>query len=373
MKKLKLFVVMSFLLISISDASAEIPPQVSVAVFDGAVPVIYTDKNGNPSGFFSDFLYYIFEKNSIEVDFIQGLSFQEAFLATASGKIDIMPAMKYSKARAEFYDFNEEAFIVSWSQIFVTPDSDIKTVFDLKDQKVALMSNDQNGKHFIKLMHDFDIPFTPVFYNSLAEMSDELFKHNVNALVAFNFYMKSNTRLKATEIVFSPERVLVAVKKGTNKDILKLIDRELVALKSDENSIYYKLIDKWLAASIVPSWVYVILTVSSVAVLIILLFLLLLKIQVEKFKKKLIESEEVYKAIFDSANDSIFLIKINNNLKSASYADINKTACERFGYTRKEFLSMSPYKITDESEKNKYLTLNKKIHSTGNAVFQSIF
>ena len=364
---------MSFLLISISGAFAEIPPQVSVAVFDGANPVIYTDKNGKPAGFFYDFLSYIFGKNDIKVDFIQGLSFQEAFLATAAGKIDIMPAMKYSNARAEFYDFNEEAFVVSWSQVFVTPDSDIKTVFDLKDKRVALMSSDQNGKHFIKLMHDFDIPFTPVFYNSLAEMSDDLFENYINALVAFNFYMKSNTRLKATEIVFSPERVLVAVKKGTNKDILNLIDRELSALKSDENSFYYKLIDKWLAAYRVPSWVYVTLAASAVAVFIILLFLFLLKTQVEIIKKKLIKSEEVYKAIFDRANDSIFLIKINTNLESASYADINKTACERFGYTRKEFLSMSPYNIAEEIEKSKILTLSKKIRNNGNAVFQSIF
>ncbi len=43
-----------------------------------------------------------------------------------SGEISLLPAIKYSKQRAEYFDFNKEAFIVSWSQVFTDPDSTIE-------------------------------------------------------------------------------------------------------------------------------------------------------------------------------------------------------------------------------------------------------
>ncbi len=99
------------------------------------------------------------------------------------------------------------------------------------------MNNDQNGRNFIKLMHDFDIPFNPVFYDNLDEMSNALFDGNVDAIIAFNIYAKSNHKLKATEIIFAPTRTLVGTKKGTNKEILDLIDREILKLKNNDSSV----------------------------------------------------------------------------------------------------------------------------------------
>ena len=378
MKKIPVsqYLLVMFLLIFFTrQISAEIPEYITVAVFEGANPIAFIDESGKAAGFFPEILNYIFEKNDIAVEYVHGSSFQESYLKTMSGEIDIFPGIKYSKNRTKYFDFNKESFIVSWSQVFVDPDSSVETVFDLKNKKVALINSDQNGKNFIKLMDDFGIPFVPVFYDNFDSINIELAEKRIDALVSYNFYMKNNNRVKATEILFSPARSLIAVKKGEHAELLDIIDRDLKILKEDNNSLYYKLLEKWLfieSYNVIPSWIYLILVFAAAAVVVTVLFILVLRIQVKIVKKKLAESEEVYKAIFDSANDSIFLMRVRLG-PEGGFTDVNKTACEKFGYTVDEMHDVSPVNITAESERAKIPHLKDRILNEGNAVFQSVY
>ena len=369
------YIIISFQFFFGHSAFAELPEHISIAVFDGADPVAFTDDKGHPAGFFPELLEHIFKENNINIEYYQRISFQEAYTRVLSGEISLLPALKFSKQRAEYFDFNKEAFIVSWSQVFTAPDSSIETVFDLKDRKVALMNNDQNGRNFINLMHGFDIPFYPVFYGNLNEMSNSLLNGNVDAIIAFNFYAKSNHKLRATEIIFSPARALVVTKKGTNKEILDLIDRELIKLKDIDNSIYYRLLDKWLLAesySVIPSWIYIVLTASAAVTAVTVLFIFLLRIRVKHVKKQLNESEEVYKAFFENANDSIFLMQVRRGEYGAFY-DVNKTACDRFGFSRRELLTISPVDITADENKSRIPWVKEQLLTKGHAIFKSLY
>ena len=354
---------------------ADVADNVTVAVFDGVNPMAFLSSNGKASGFFPELLQYIFSKNNVEIQFVSGNTFQESYLKTMSGEIDIFPGIKYTLDRTDYFDFNKESFIISWSQVFVVPDSEIESVFDLKNKKVALLNSDQNGKNFIKLMKDFDIQFIPVFYNSFEEINMELDKGQVDALVAYNFYIKNNSRLKATEIIFSPARSLVAVKKGTHSELLDIIDRELAILKQDNNSIYYKLLDKWLLAepySVVPSWVYITFSVFSAFVFITVLFIFFLRIRVKNIRQKLVASEEVYKALFNDVNDSIFMMKISRG-ENGAYYDVNRTACDRFGYTKEELLKLSPVDMTADEDQNKIQWVKNKLLTEGHLLFTSVY
>ena len=368
-----LFIQLMFL--PVCYLSAEIPEKISVAVFDGVDPVVFTDKNGKASGFFPEMLEYIFEKNNLEIEFIQGISFQDAYTRVLAGDIDILPGIKFSSLRSEFFDFNSESFIVSWSQVFVVPDSPVETVFDLRDKKVALMNDDQNGRNFIRLMADFDILFTPLFFSDLDEMNRELLDNHVDAMISFNFYAKSNQRLKATEIVFSPTRSLVASKKGKNRDILDLIDREISDMKNDRNSFYYRLLEKWLfpgSFRSIPSWVYAVFAVATASLLTTFLFIYLLKSRVEKIRKQLFKSEEFYRAVFNGANDSIFLTVIKDR-SYGLFTDANRTACEKFGYSRDDLLALSLYDMVPEDEKEKVGSYREKLLNEGSVIFKTIY
>ncbi|GEM_PF-1191690 len=54
-------------------------------------------------------------------------------------------------------------------------------------------------------------------------------------------------------------------------------------------------------------------------------------------EKRLRESEEKYRMLFNSVNDAIFV-----HLPEGRFLDVNRVACERLGYSREELLRMSP-------------------------------
>lgn len=57
------------------------------------------------------------------------------------------------------------------------------------------------------------------------------------------------------------------------------------------------------------------------------------------------ESEEKFKSIFNNANDMISLNIMNENGLPGRFLEVNNVATERLGYTREEFLKMSPREI----------------------------
>ncbi|TXT59104.1 MAG: hypothetical protein BAJALOKI2v1_250010 [Promethearchaeota archaeon] len=59
--------------------------------------------------------------------------------------------------------------------------------------------------------------------------------------------------------------------------------------------------------------------------------------KITQYTKKLKESEKKFKLIFNSANDAILIHSIQG-----SFIEVNETACSRLGYSKEEFLTMSP-------------------------------
>lgn len=57
------------------------------------------------------------------------------------------------------------------------------------------------------------------------------------------------------------------------------------------------------------------------------------------------ESENRYRILFENANDAIFKIGISDDSSVPIFLDVNKVACERYGYTQNEFLRMGPEQL----------------------------
>ena len=91
----------------------------------------------------------------------------------------------------------------------------------------------------------------------------------------------------------------------------------------------------------------------------------------KKAENSLLESEERFRTVFTLANDAIFLYRITNG-EPDIFVEVNDTACTRLGYTREEFLTLSPSDILDsESVLNMHEHLNllkKKRHATYESV-----
>ncbi|MDP4087312.1 MAG: PAS domain S-box protein, partial [Bacillota bacterium] len=67
-------------------------------------------------------------------------------------------------------------------------------------------------------------------------------------------------------------------------------------------------------------------------------------------EKLLIESEAMFRNLFNKANDAIFVYEINNNFKDEKFTEVNDVACQQLGFTRDELLKMSFDDINSDSE-----------------------
>jgi len=340
---------------------------VKVAVFDGAKPFSYVDESGRASGIFPELLRSVFQGDEYNLQFITGLSFHDAYEQVLSGDIDILPTLVKTQERLKLFSFNKEVVLVSWSQVFLHPESSIESVLDLRDKKVALMKDGQNGKNFIELMKSFDIPFLPVYYPDFTHMTQDVLDKKVDAMVAFDGYIRTETRLKSSNILFSPNKAFYAVRKGGPEFLLDIIDNSVGKMKKNKNSLYFKEQKKLRftdTVEVLPEWIYFLIAGFILCIFIVSLFILLLRQKVRKIGEKLHESEENYSRLFHAARDSIILSSFSSSSPHL-VLDVNSSYCSRTGFSREEVLNLNINELGDEDQKPLFAQGRKKIETKG--------
>lgn len=86
---------------------------------------------------------------------------------------------------------------------------------------------------------------------------------------------------------------------------------------------------------------------------------------------QLIQSEKKFRELFTSINNSVFIHRHNNKHKS-QFIDVNERAIEKYGYTREEFLQISPFDITivNDEDIEKIAAINKELDTIGHTTFE---
>ncbi len=62
--------------------------------------------------------------------------------------------------------------------------------------------------------------------------------------------------------------------------------------------------------------------------------------------RRLTESEQKFREIFNNANDAIYLMELSADGLPRHFVEVNEVACAMLGYTRAEFLTLSPKEIS---------------------------
>lgn len=78
-----------------------------------------------------------------------------------------------------------------------------------------------------------------------------------------------------------------------------------------------------------------------------------------KIKKLLIESEQLYRKLFDAMSDPVILFEV----ETKRIIDINPAAIKKYGYSRFEFLTLSVYDITSQKDISNNYIKNKETYS----------
>ncbi|KKL14632.1 hypothetical protein LCGC14_2513710, partial [marine sediment metagenome] len=86
----------------------------------------------------------------------------------------------------------------------------------------------------------------------------------------------------------------------------------------------------------------------------------------KEVERKLKDSEAKFRVLFNNTNDSIFILD-----RGSQFIEINKTACERLGYTREELLKMGPKDLIHPESKIDLQANIKTLYEKGEIVVEA--
>jgi PAS domain S-box-containing protein len=89
-------------------------------------------------------------------------------------------------------------------------------------------------------------------------------------------------------------------------------------------------------------------------------------------EKALRDSEELFRTLFNNANDAIFLHEMRPDHKPGQYIMVNDIACSRLGYTREELLAMSPFDIVSTAHSRHMAAIAEDIQRKGRSTFDAV-
>lgn len=89
-------------------------------------------------------------------------------------------------------------------------------------------------------------------------------------------------------------------------------------------------------------------------------------------EKILRENEDKFRALFNNANDAIFLMVMGREDGPSEYLEVNEVMCKRLGYTREELLKMSTKDIIAREAWRKLPGIRKQIRIKGKHTFECL-
>ena len=260
---------------------------VNVGVYQN-IPLCFSDKYNQAQGIYIDVLNYVAKVHHWKLHYKID-SWNNCISALKSHEIDLMCGIASTPERKQIYFFNQESIMMDWGQIFLPKNSNIQSILDLDNKKIATVRGGILQSELQKLAHEFDITCQFVWVESAHEVLHHLDNNQVDAgtvLRLFGIRFSQEHFVKPSPIVFSPLHLCVATANPSKTYLLKKIDKQLVSLKESNSSVYYKSIDRWLNNTnsrwYIPNWFYGIMIGIAVLLIFLLILSFVLKNQVSQ-------------------------------------------------------------------------------------------
>ena len=307
MKKLQLvlILILPFLLSAATDTSDKTMKEIKVAAFN-YYPGIFKDDDGEIKGFIVDILEEIAKRENWDLTFVYG-SWDDCLKRITNNSVQVLTSAAFTEERNEFMDYTTNSILTVWGGVYTQNGSTISSINDLKNKKIAVMTNDFNGASFIHLIESFHLNCEVVELPGFDSIFDAIKKGDVDAGVANNIFgtaKQNEYDLKSTGIIFNPFDIYFTVAKNQNSDILKTLDKYLAKWKFDENSLYHSSLHKWSQKDVnlitkTPTWLTNLIGFLLVLFVMSVLFIFLLRKKVSLATKEILRSEEKYRNRFE--------------------------------------------------------------------------
>lgn len=255
-------------LVSSVAVSADDSITVRVGVYENN-PKIFTDEEGNASGFWGDILEYIASNEGWQVEYMPG-TWDECLSRLENNEIDIMPDVAYTEERSTLYDFSNETVYVSWSRVYARRGVDIESILDLEGRNVAVLQGSVNveGPDGIKkLVSAFNVDCTFIEANSYTSVFELIDSGEADAAVVskdFGYLHEADFDVVETAIIFQPSSLYFAFTRDSSLTpyLIERVDYHVNELKGDQGSVYYEALENWLGVKpagenvvAIPRWI----------------------------------------------------------------------------------------------------------------------
>ncbi len=330
----------------------EKPIRVGVFSFE---PINFIDPQGGVQGLYPDLLRSMVEEEEWSIEFVPG-TWAQGLERLQTNEIDLVTTIAHTPERAIVMDFNREAVVSIWGQVFLRPGSKIKKILDLEGLKVAITERDISGQNFIKTIAGLGVNCEIVRYPRHDDVFIALKNKEVDAGVTPNHFglrHSSEYGVVPSSIQFSPFSIFFATKKGHFAPLLKHIDEHLSAWKADKNSFYYQRLNYWMGGKdfekeIIPLWILVCLGLVALTAVVLFFASMAFKVQVRKATAERRSRERDYRRLVQSVNNIILRVDVQGKIQF-----INRYGLEFFGFDRNEIIGKSVLEtIVPEQESN---------------------
>lgn len=241
-------------------------------------PVSFVDEEGRAQGFIPDLIREISRKQKNWVPEFISVTQGDGIRLLESGAIDLFVSGNYTEPKFDVLDYNQEAILEFWGQLYVRSGSDFKRIHDLQRNEVGVVRGDVNGTNFAKLTDLLGVNCTFHEYDSYDEIFKAIDSGVVKAGVVPNvwgFRRANSCGVVGTSVLFSPLKGYCSTKKGNFADLLAEFDEVLREWKLDGNSYYYERLYFWLTPAEdgigKPHWGYVIFLAGALLCILLLL------------------------------------------------------------------------------------------------------
>ncbi len=318
----------------------EKPVRVGVFSFE---PINFIDPQGGVQGLYPDLLRSMVEEEGWSIEFVPG-TWAQGLERLQANEIDLVTTIAHTPERAKVMDFNHEAVVSIWGQVFLRPGSKVEKILDLEGLKVAITERDISGQNFLKTIAGLGVNCEIIRYPRHDDVFLALKNKEVDAGVTPNYFGLrhfSEYGVVPSSIQFSPFSIYFATRKGQFAHLLEHIDEHLSAWKADKNSYYYQRLNYWMGGEnfekkIIPLWIWVCLGVVALTALVLFFASMAFKVQVRKATAERRSRERDYRRLVQSVNNIILRVDTQGKIQF-----INRYGLEFFGFDKHEIIGKS--------------------------------
>ena len=331
---------------------------VRVGVYENR-PMLFMGEGGVARGVYVDVLVAIGQAEGWTFEFRPG-SWGENLDRLAAGEIDVLPDIGYSTERARRFDFSRESIFSTWAQIYVPKDSDLQSYEGMEGKTIAVLRNDVHLPPLQAMLESFGLNVSYLVLDDYESVLTAVSEKKADAALLSRIAGMVNERrfkVKRSSMILDPIRVHFAFPKDKNGSLREAIDRHLEAMKQSPDSALNRALARWLPdtrTNWFPWWAVWALVAGGSALAMALLIAVLLRMQVRRKTAQLAghttrleteiverrraevalrESEERYRAVFQTALDPLVVLDGHGNILAW-----NRQAERTFGYAPDEII-----------------------------------